>query len=121
MVVIKRIIALLFTALASLLGFSESPEMTANFVVLISVIVAFTEITKEYLGKDLIQIVSWVFGSVFSIAAWYIDAGIFAGMTWYFALVTGFLASLAANGIADTKIIEAIWRYIKKINYVHRS
>lgn len=78
------------------------------------------EFLKKILGKSqstpnwAVQFMSWIVGLFLAVIAWYLDLGIFAGITWGLALLYGLGASLVANGIADTKIIQSIFSLFKK-------
>jgi len=109
---LKKIIGFLFTALAGWLGFESSPEMTTNFTVVVGVVYAITNLSKMYFSVKVVQILSWVIGIAFGFLAYLLGYGIFAE-NLYLALVTGFLASLAANGVYDSQWIEAILNVIK--------
>ena len=52
------------------------------------------------------QIVSWCVGLVAVMLLWWLDAGFVADVQWYIALLYGFGASLVANGIADTGLVQ---------------
>lgn len=68
----------------------------------------FKKIFVDGTHSLIIQIFSWCVGIVISMIGWGLHLGFLAGLTWYIALAYGFAASLAANGVADTGIIQAI-------------
>lgn len=104
-------------------GSGELPEPAsafATFTALVAVIPIVTEFLKKLLGKTsvtpdwAVQALSWIVGLVISLFGYFFNLGFLAEATWYMALLYGFGASLAANGIADTKIIEWIFSLFKK-------
>lgn len=52
------------------------------------------------------QIVSWCVGIAGTMLLWWLDAGFVSDVQWYIALLYGFGASLVANGIADTGLVQ---------------
>lgn len=58
------------------------------------------------------QIVSIVVGIGVTMFGWWFGLGFLAGLLWWHALIVGLCASLAANGIWDTGVYEAILRAI---------
>jgi hypothetical protein len=112
--IIKKIIGFLLTALAGYLGFESAPEMTVNFTVVVAAVYAMTNFSKSYLPVKVFQIASWLIGIVFALLAYLLGYGIFADNI-YLAIATGFLASLAANGVYDSQWIEAILNFIKSL------
>ena len=109
---IKQIVAFLFTALAGLLGHAEAPELFVSFGSVLGAVYVITNLLKRFVHRPWIQVASWLVGILISLAGWYLQLGVFEDMTWMFALVTGFMVSLAANGIYDTQLLEAAWRKI---------
>jgi len=96
-------------------------EAFATFAALVGVIPIVTEFLKRILGANsttpnaLIQTLSWVVGIVLTMFGWWFQLGFLQGIEWYSALLWGFGASLAANGVADTKIIQWIFSlFVKK-------
>lgn len=98
---------------------TETPtDYTAVFSTF-AALVAFIPIVVEFIKKLfkttsatnslIIQISSWVIGIVITMVGWYFKLGFLDGVQWYFALLWGVAASLAANGIADTQVIKAIF------------
>ena len=81
-----------------------------------------TELLKKLLGKTTVtpnfavQLTSWVTGILITFIARLIGIGFLAGLGWFTALLCGLLISLAANGVADTKIISWIFSIFKKKN-----
>lgn len=58
------------------------------------------------------QIVSIVVGIGLTMFGWWFSLGFLAGLLWWHALIVGLSASLAANGIWDTGLYEAILKAI---------
>lgn len=52
------------------------------------------------------QAASWCVGLSASMLLWWLDAGFVSDVQWYIALLYGFGASLVANGIADTGLVQ---------------
>lgn len=52
------------------------------------------------------QIVSWCVGIAGAMLLWWLDAGFVSDVQWYIALLYGFGASLVANGVADTGLVQ---------------
>ena len=114
MAIAKKLIGFIFTAVAGLLGYQESPEMFASLATVIAVTFALTEIAKNYIQNvQVIQLISWALGIIISLAAWWVELGMFAELTWYFAATAGFLTALVTNGIADSEWIQSLWILIK--------
>jgi len=111
---VKKIIGFLFTALAGWLGFEAAPDMTVNFTVVVAVVYALTNLSKKYLSREVFQVVSWLIGIVFAVLAWLVGYGIFAENI-YLALITGFGASLVANGVYDSKWVETVINFVKTL------
>ncbi len=65
--------------------------------------------------KLVLQIASWIIGIVLAFFGWYFGLGFLTGLPWYYVLMYGVGASLAANGVADTKLIRALFAlFLKK-------
>jgi len=111
---IKKIIGFLLTALAGALGLNESVEMFLSIGVIFAVVYGLTNLLKPYL-KDFAQIFSWAAGILLCMAGWWLELGIMAEMTWWFALITGFLITLGANGVFDNGWIESVWNILKQL------
>jgi hypothetical protein len=60
------------------------------------------------------QVVSWLTGIVITMFGWVFNLGFLNGLEWWQALLYGLGASLAANGIFDTGLIEWIIGLFKK-------
>lgn len=91
-----------------------------TFVALVAAIPVVVEFLKNLFGKTkatpdwLVQVFSWGTGIAMTMFGWFMHLGFLDGLTWYWALIYGFGASLAANGVADTKIIEWIFSLFRK-------
>lgn len=82
-----------------------------SFAALVAAIPVVVELIKKLLPKMpswLTQTVSWVIGIAMTMFGWFMHLGFLDGLPWYIALAYGFGASLAANGIADTGLVQWI-------------
>jgi len=82
-----------------------------SFSALVAIIPVIVELIKKVLTKMpswAIQLLSWLVGILLTMFGWWMHLGFLDGMTWYIALTYGFGASLAANGIADTGLVQWI-------------
>lgn len=83
--------------------------MIATFAGFAGCVVLLTEGIKALFPKMeglVTQIVSWTVGLAAAMLLWWLDAGFVADVEWYIALLYGFGASLVANGIADTGLVQ---------------
>ena len=91
-----------------------------TFVALVASIPVVVEFLKNLFGKTkatpdwAVQVFSWGTGIIMTMFGWFLHLGFLDGLTWYWALIYGFGASLAANGVADTKIIEWIFALFRR-------
>jgi hypothetical protein len=111
---IKQILGFLLTALAGFLGYQESAEMFVSFGAIVVAVYVITDLIKNYIPAAA-QVLSWVIGVVFALLGWYLELGLFVEMTWWLAGITGFMVSLAVNGVYDSGWIEAAWNLIKQM------
>ena len=111
---IKQIFGFLLTALAGFLGYQESVEMFLSFGAVLIAVYAVTNLLKDVLPAAP-QFVSWLIGIALSMLGWFLGLGIFADMVWYLALGTGFIVSLAANGVYDSEWLETAWELLMKL------
>ena len=91
--------------------------MIATFAGFAGCVVVLTEGIKALFPKMeglLTQVVSWAVGLVAAMLLWWLDAGFVAGVEWYVALLYGLGASLVANGIADTGLVQWLIGLIAK-------
>lgn len=92
----------------------------ATFTALVAIIPIVTEFLKNLFGKTsetpniIVQALAWITGVAITMFGWYFNLGFLSGLTWWIALLYGLGASLAANGIADTKIIQAFISLFRK-------
>lgn len=97
-------------------------EVFTTFAALVGAIPLVVEAIKKLINKTrstpniMIQILSWVTGVALALIGWYFDLGFLAEIEWGMALLYGLGASLAANGVADTKIIQWIFSLLAKKN-----
>jgi len=76
---------------------------------IVAVIPLVVEIVKGFfpsMGGIMTQIVSWVVGVGITMFGWWQNLGFLDGIEWYIALLYGLGSGLAANGLADTGLIE---------------
>lgn len=121
-VFLKILCSILFVLLSSaVFSQTETGEVPggdvsffATFAGLVAGTVIITELIKRVLEVDestpkpAIQALSWLMGTCLSVWGFWLDAGILGGLDWYFAILYGFGATLAANGVADTKLIQRL-------------
>ena len=83
----------------------------ASLGAIVAVIPVMIEMLKGMFPKMpsiVIQILSWVLGIAICMFGWWQNLGFLAGMEWWIALLYGLGSGLAANGIADTNLIQWI-------------
>ena len=91
-----------------------------TFVALVAAIPVVVEFLKTLLKVNtmtpswVIQLLSWGTGIVMTMFGWFLNLGFLDGLTWYWAFIYGFGASLAANGVADTQIIQWMFSLFRK-------
>jgi hypothetical protein len=91
-----------------------------TFVALVAAIPVVVEFLKSMFKVNdqtpswVVQLLSWGTGLIMTMFGWFLHLGFLDGLTWYWALIYGFGASLAANGVADTQIIQWIFSLFKK-------
>ena len=96
---------------------TDYDSMIATFAGFAGCVVLLTEGIKTLFPKMkglVTQIVSWTVGLVAAMLLWWLDAGFVADVEWYIALLYGFGASLVANGIADTGLVQWLIGLITK-------
>ena len=92
----------------------------ATFWALVAAISVGVEFLKNLFGKTratpdwAVQVFSWGTGIIMTMFGWVLHLGFLDGLTLYWSLIYGFGASLAANGVADTKIIEWIFSLFRR-------
>lgn len=100
----------------------ESNEILTTFMTLVSIIPLIVESAKKMLGLNsatnnkVVIAISWLVGIIVCLLAWFLEVGVFTEMPFYKALIWGFAASLASNGVADTKIIKGLFSIFTKRN-----
>jgi len=105
-------------------AFSENPlnpfdGIFATFFAL----AAFIPVAFQFIRKLLfpgafglgVQIFSWVIGILITMAGWALNLGFLDGLSVWMALLYGAGASLAANGVYDTGLINAIFNVLFKL------
>lgn len=101
-------------------GGTETPDydgMIATFAGFSGCVVLLTEGLKRLFPKMeglATQIVSWCVGVAAAMALWWLDAGFVADTAWWVALLYGLGASLVANGIADTGLVQWLVGLVSK-------
>lgn len=83
----------------------------ATFAALVALVPIVVEAIKRVFPKInglWTQILSWVIGIIIVYFGWFFDLGCLVDLNWWQTLLYGLGISLAANGIADTGIIEWI-------------
>lgn len=96
---------------------TDYDSMIATFAGFAGCVVLLTEGIKALFPKMkglVTQIVSWTVGLAAAMLLWWLDAGFVADVEWYIALLYGFGASLVANGIADTGLVQWLIGLITK-------
>ena len=88
--------------------------MFLSFGAVLIAVYAVTNLLKDVLPAAP-QFVSWLIGIALSMLGWFLGLGIFADMVWYLALGTGFIVSLAANGVYDSEWLETAWELLMKL------
>lgn len=92
-------------------GSTDYNAIFATFGGLVAIIPLVVEGIKKLFKNApsiVIQIVSWVIGILITMLGWWLHLGFLDGMQWYIALAYGVGVSLAANGVADTGLIQWI-------------
>ena len=88
---------------------TDYDTMIGTFAGFAAGVVVLTEGLKGLFPKMsglVTQIVSWCVGIAGVMLLWWLDAGFVSDVQWYIALLYGFGASLVANGIADTGLVQ---------------
>ena len=118
-------LAFMFSCVACIFAQGELPEETvdyaANFATFAGV-VGVTAVVTEFIKKlfkvepsEWVQrIISWVIGIGLGMFAWGFNLGMFEGLDWWQALLWGFGAGLASNGVFDSGLIEWLFGLFTK-------
>ena len=91
--------------------------MIATFAGFSGMVVLLTEGIKSLFPKMsglVTQIVSWCVGIAGAMLLWWLDAGFVSDVSWDIALLYGFGASLVANGVADTGLVQWVIGLFRK-------
>ena len=83
----------------------------ASLAAIVAVIPVVVEAVKALIPKLpswAVQVLSWVIGIAVCMFGWWQELGFLAGQEWYIALLYGLGSGLAANGVADTGLIQWI-------------
>jgi hypothetical protein len=113
----KSLIYLALFIIAPLLTFAQGTSFDSGFMTMFTTFAAFTaaipfvvEFIKKFITLQGLaaQIVSWTIGIILAFAGYYFNIGIFEPFLWWQSLLFGIGASLAANGLFDTKLITTI-------------
>lgn len=81
----------------------------ASLAVVVAAIPVVVEVCKRLfrgMPAIVVRILSWVVGIGITMLGWWQGLGFLDGIPWYIALLYGAGAGLAANGIADTGLID---------------
>lgn len=90
------------------------------FILIVSAILFITEFLKKILGKTknspniIVQALSWIVGVFLTVICQLAGLSILQDVSILTAMLYGLFASLCANGIADTKIIQSFLLLFKK-------
>lgn len=90
-------------------GSVDYGSVFATFASLVAAIPFVTEALKGLLritSPVIRQAISWLIGIALAMFAWWLGLGFLDGAVWWVALIYGLAASLAANGVFDTGLIE---------------
>nr|DAH03305.1 MAG TPA: holin [Caudoviricetes sp.] len=82
-----------------------------SLAAIVAVIPVIVEAVKGFFPKMpsiVIQILSWIVGIGICMFGWWQHLGFLDDLDWYIALLYGLGSGLAANGIADTGLIQWI-------------
>lgn len=90
----------------------------ATFAGVVAVTSLITEFIKSLFKTELNswvqRIISWILGIGLGMFAWGFGLGMFEGLDWWQALLWGFGAGLASNGLFDTGLIEWLFNLFTK-------
>ena len=88
---------------------TDYDAMIGSFAGFVGGVVVLTEGLKGLFPNMkgwVTQLVSWCVGLVCAMLLWWLDAGFVSDVSWDIALLYGFGASLVANGVADTGLVQ---------------
>lgn len=114
---LTKLLMLLMTLLAGVLGYNDAGNMFVTFATLIGATWGLTELIKTIpnFPKWAVQLTSWLTGIWLSVAGWALSLGFLAGLIWWEALLWGLGASMVANSVADAQTVQTLIELIKKI------
>ena len=112
-----KVLMLLITLLAGVLGYNDASEMFVTFASLIGATWGLTELIKRIpkFPDWAIQIASWLTGLALSFSGWLLALGFLAGLLWWEAMLWGLGASMVANAVADAETVQTLIRLITSI------
>ena len=123
-----RVMLIFVATFATTLAFAQdlpsSPEETTHsfmeyvftFTIFLAVVPFVVELIKKIVkptkgGINLL--ISWLTGVVIAILCFVFDIGVFKDFTLFQAVVTGFGASLATNGVYDSGFVNLVLKFLK--------
>jgi hypothetical protein len=112
--------ALLTLAIGAMAATGESGtgiELGQYLTTLGGIAAAVTVVTQfvlKYVKTKYDQILSWVVSLIICAAGWILNLGIFQGIDWYWIIIYAVASGLAANGIFDIPVINALLNLIPK-------
>ena len=96
---------------------TDYDAMIGTFAGFAAGVVALTEGLKGLFPNMkgwVTQLVSWCVGLVCVMLLWWLDTGFVSDVSWDIALLYGFGASLVANGVADTGLVQWVIGLFRK-------
>lgn len=121
----KKILLLLFAVFAVFFTMAaaqvETPEPVktfelssyfANLAGFVTAVLLITQFVLKYLNTKFKQVISWIISFVLAAAAWFLNLGILAGVSWYWIFIYGLAAGLCANGVFDITIVKTALKFI---------
>ena len=90
-------------------GAIDYGSVFGSLAAVVAVIPVVVETLKGFFPKMssiVTQILSWVVGVGICMFGWWQELGFLSGLDWYIALLYGLGSGLAANGIADTGLVQ---------------
>ena len=94
--------------------YSSAFGSLAALVAMIPVIVEAIKGLLPKLPRLVTQLAAWVVGVGLCLFGWWQGLGFLEGVEWYVALLYGLGSGLAANGIADTGLIDWLIGLLKR-------
>lgn len=90
-------------------GITDYGAVFGSLAAIVAVIPVIVEVMKGFFPKmqpTVTQVLSWIIGIAICMFGWWQELGFLNGLDWYIALLYGLGAGLAANGVADTGLIQ---------------